>query len=182
MPNESPATLSVDNKGRVLGYGPVHTFVRGFPDNPAAQADPAATRLHQQLLDKASVCSFCGVGCPYTVIETPGGKEKIVPLSPLGLCVKGETSLFTGGDAERVRRLAKRGIADDRIRAPMIRNHDGEMREVGWEEALDRAAWLFLHTREWVGPQAAAIYGNGQKTLEVLDQMLFVPDQDRAVL
>ena len=48
----------------------------------------------------------------------------------------------------------------------MIRGHDGKMKEVSWEEALDRAAWLFLHAREWVGPEAVAIYGNGQKTIE----------------
>ena len=48
----------------------------------------------------------------------------------------------------------------------MIRGHDGRMREVSWDEALDRAAWLFLHAREWVGPEAVAVYGNGQKTIE----------------
>ncbi|NEV64591.1 molybdopterin oxidoreductase family protein, partial [Thiorhodococcus minor] len=161
-------TLSVEGKGQVPGHGPVHAFVRGFAENLEAQADPAAFELHRRLLDKASVCSFCGVGCPFTVVETPGGRERILPLSPLGLCVKGETSLHTGSDTERVRRLARRGVADDRIRSPMIRDHDGEMKAVSWGQALERAAWLFLHTREWVGPQTAAIYGNGQKTLEAI--------------
>ncbi len=130
--------------------------------------DPQIRERHDGLLARSSVCSFCGVGCPYTVENNARGKARIHPLSPLGLCVKGKTSLMTGGDRERVARLANRGLKDDRIRAPMIRGHDGKMREVSWDEALDRAAWLFLHAREWVGPDAVAIYGNGQKTLEAI--------------
>lgn len=127
-----------------------------------------AASAREAALGKTSVCSYCGVGCPYTVVTDKKGVDRIEPLSPLGLCVKGKTSLMTGGDAERVEKLARRGIEDDRIRAPMIRGHDGKMKVVSWEEALDRAAWLFLHVREWVGPEAVAIYGNGQKTLEAI--------------
>jgi anaerobic selenocysteine-containing dehydrogenase len=50
----------------------------------------------------------------------------------------------------------------------MIRGHDGGWREVPWEQALDRAAWLFLHVREWVGPHGVAVYGNGQQTIEAI--------------
>jgi anaerobic selenocysteine-containing dehydrogenase/Fe-S cluster biogenesis protein NfuA len=125
-------------------------------------------KRHKKLLARSSVCSYCGVGCPYTLEEDARGKLHIHPLSSLGLCVKGKTSLLTGGDKERARRLRKRGLPDDRIRAPMIRGHDGKMREVSWGEALDRAAWLFLHAREWVGSEAVAIYGNGQKTIEAI--------------
>ncbi len=96
------------------------------------------------------------------------GKKKLTPLSSLGLCVKGETSLLTGGDGIRDEKLNRRGQASDRIRTPMIRAHDGQWHEVTWEQALDRAAWLFLHVREWVGPDGIAIYGNGQKTVEAI--------------
>ncbi|MFK7859536.1 MAG: molybdopterin-dependent oxidoreductase [Granulosicoccus sp.] len=123
---------------------------------------------HEQLLAQSSVCSFCGVGCPYTVETDPRGNRRVYPLSTLGLCVKGKTSLITGGDTERAERLAKRGLPDDRIRTPMMRGHDGNMHEVSWDAALDRAAWLFLHAREWVGPEAVAVYGNGQKTMEAI--------------
>ncbi len=135
---------------------------KGLRDHPQIRA------RHEALLAQSSVCSYCGVGCPYTVERDTGGKARIHPLSDLGLCVKGKTSLMTGGDQERVKRLANRGLEDDRIRVPMVRGHDGKMREVSWDEALDRAAWLFLHAREWVGPDAVAIYGNGQKTLEAI--------------
>ncbi|MCA9556144.1 MAG: molybdopterin-dependent oxidoreductase, partial [Myxococcales bacterium] len=127
---------------------------------------PAARARHQALLDRSSVCSYCGAGCPYTVEPDARGVDRVHPLSSLGLCVKGRTSLETGGDEARRQRLLRKGLPDDRVRAPMIRGHDGRMKEVSWDEALDRAAWLFLHAREWVGPEAAAIYGNGQKTVE----------------
>ena len=143
-------------------------LVAAVAADPALRDDPQVRLRHDALLARASVCSYCGVGCPFTVEEDARGTPRIYPLSPLGLCVKGKTSLMTGGDRERAERLAKRRLEDDRIRAPMIRGHDGKMREVSWDEALDRAAWLFLHAREWVGPDAVAIYGNGQKTLEAI--------------
>lgn len=134
--------------------------------DPKLLDTPDVRRRHEGLLAKSSVCSYCGVGCPYTVEDDARGKPRVHPLSSLGLCVKGKTSLITGGNRERAEKLARRGLPDDRIRAPMIRGHDGQMREVSWDEALDRAAWLFLHAREWVGPDAVAVYGNGQKTIE----------------
>lgn len=134
--------------------------------DPGLLQDPQLRERHQRLTARASVCSYCGVGCPYTVEADKRGVDRVFPLSDLGLCVKGRTSLETGGDERRRARLEQRGLPDDRIRVPMIRGHDGEMKQVSWEEALDRAAWLFLHAREWVGPEAVAIYGNGQKTLE----------------
>ena len=143
-------------------------FMEAWYKDPAMRQDPASQARHAELTERASVCSFCGVGCPYTVLPGAHGRDKLLPLSPLGLCVKGATSLLTGGDLQRASRLERHGVADDRIRAPMIRGHDGELVEVSWEQALDRAAWLFLHTREWVGFQAPAVYGNGQKTLETI--------------
>ncbi|MCB0184187.1 MAG: molybdopterin-dependent oxidoreductase, partial [Caldilineaceae bacterium] len=149
-------------------WGGAHKFVQAYAQNPALQRDPELYQLHESLTAHASVCSYCGVGCPYAVVTAPNGNQKVTPLSDLGLCVKGETSLLTGGDPVRDQKLARRGRPSDRIRVPMIRSHDGNWREVSWEEALDRAAWLFLHVREWVGPEGIAIYGNGQKTVEAI--------------
>ena len=147
---------------------PPAAFIAAVAEDPTVLDDPRLRARDTALRANSSVCSYCGVGCPYTVEPDAQGSPKIFPLSDLGLCVKGKTSLMTGSDQERVKRLARRGIADDRIRAPMLRGHDGKMREVTWDEALDRAAWLFLHAREWVGPDAVAIYGNGQKTIEAI--------------
>ena len=163
----SKVTQSSPNVDPYITLDP-EPFVAAVAANPELRDDPRIRERHDALLAHASVCSYCGVGCPYTVEPDARGKPRLYPLSPLGLCVKGKTSLITGGDRERANRLAKRGLPDDRIRAPMIRGHDGQMRQVSWDEALDRAAWLFLHAREWVGPEAVAIYGNGQKTLEAI--------------
>ncbi len=159
----------MDASGRTGVHAlPAADLVQAVADEPSLLDDDRVGRRHAALLNRASVCSYCGVGCPYTVEPDPRGRERVVPLSDLGLCVKGKTSLMTGADDERRTRLAARRLADDRIRAPMIRGHDGQMKVVSWDEALDRAAWLFLHAREWVGPEAVAIYGNGQKTLEAI--------------
>lgn len=147
---------------------PASELVEEVARAPYLLEDPELRKRHESLLNRSSVCSYCGVGCPYSVEPDDRGVDRVVPMSPLGLCVKGKTSLMTGSDEERVKRMARRGLADDRIRVPMIRGHDGKMKEVSWDEALDRAAWLFLHAREWVGPDACAIYGNGQKTIEAI--------------
>ena len=163
----SGVTQSSPNMDQYIALDP-ESFVAAVAANPKLREDPRLRERHDALLARSSVCSYCGVGCSYTVEPDARGKPRIHPLSPLGLCVKGKTSLLTGGDRERAERLAARGLPDDRIRAPMIRGHDGNMRQASWDEALDRAAWLFLHAREWVGPEAVAIYGNGQKTLEAI--------------
>src|SRR5262245_52975418 len=105
-------------------------FLRDFAADPALRADPAACAWHEQLTARASVCSYCGVGCSYTVQTDTNGIDRVSALSPLGLCVKGKTSLLTGGDSERRDRLARRRIPDDRIRVPMMRGHDGRMHGV----------------------------------------------------
>ncbi len=152
---------------RLLQAEPLE-FLTAVRADPGLLSNPDIAARDAALKARSSVCSYCGVGCPFTVETTARGTDEVHPLSDLGLCVKGKTSLLTGSDGERVKRLARRGIADDRIRAPMIRGHDGKMKVVSWDEALDRAAWLFLHSREWVGPDACAIYGNGQKTVEAI--------------
>ncbi len=160
----SPAPLEAE----FTDWGGANEFVRQYAADPSLRADPNLQHLHRSLVGQASVCSFCGVGCPYAVVRDSQDRKKVVPLSRLGLCVKGATSLLTGGDVEREQHLRRRGHQSDRIRSPMIRNHDGTWKEVSWEQALDRAAWLFLHVREWVSPDGIAIYGNGQKTLEAI--------------
>lgn len=155
------------NTAQYMALTPVD-FVAAMAAHPTLRDDPELRERHDALLAHSSVCSYCGVGCPYTVEPDARGNPHLHPLSSLGLCVKGKTSLITGGERERAARLAKRGLPDDRIRVPMMRGHDGTMHPVSWDEALDRAAWLFLHAREWVGPEAVAIYGNGQKTLEAI--------------
>src|SRR4029079_16850497 len=60
------------------------------------------------------------------------------------------------------------GLSEARVCWTMRRAPAGRIQGVSWEAALDRAAWLFLHAREWVSPEAVAIYGNGPKTMEAI--------------
>ena len=106
-------------------WGSAHEFVLQYASDPVLQADPKWQALHRSLVEQASVCSFCGVGCPYAVVRDSRDKKKLVPLSRLGLCAKGATSLITGGDTQRDDHLQRRGKKGDRIRSPMIRKHDG---------------------------------------------------------
>ena len=160
--------LQTPSEDAFAPWGGANEFVLQYASDPKMQQDPTMQQLHRSLVERASVCSFCGVGCSYAVVRDTRQQKKLVPLSHLGLCVKGSTSLMTGGDAEREERLQRRGQKGDRIRSPMIRKPDGTWQEVSWEEALDRAAWLFLHVREWIGADGVAIYGNGQKTMEAI--------------
>ena len=153
-------------------WGGVNEFVLQYASDQKMQENSEIEQLHKSLIKQSSVCSFCGVGCPYAVVRDAHNKKKLAPLSSLGLCVKGATSLMTGGDKEREQRLEHRGQQGDRIRSPMIRKYDGTWQEVSWKQALDRAAWLFLHVREWVGADGVAIYGNGQKTMEAIWNLL----------
>ena len=155
-------------KDEIPGFGAPHEFIKKYRADKELQSIPHYQKLHEALISRSSVCSFCGVGCPFTVVKNKKGNERLIPLSDLGLCVKGQSSLISGSDTIRPKRLERHGISDDRIRAPMIRGHNGQLKEVSWDEALDRAAWLFLHVREWVGPESVAIYGNGQKTIEAI--------------
>jgi len=166
--NAQTCSPSLVDEQALAPWGGAPEFIQQYAADPALQADPELQQLHQSLVGQASVCSFCGVGCPFSKVRAKNGQEKLVPLSRLGLCVKGETSLLTGGDQARDVKLKRRGYTSDRIRSPMIRGHDGQWREVSWEQALDRAAWLFLHVREWVGPEGIALYGNGQQTVEAI--------------
>ncbi|WP_422381154.1 molybdopterin-dependent oxidoreductase [Marinicellulosiphila megalodicopiae] len=155
-------------KNTIQGFTSVADFINQYHQSKTMQQDTHYQRLHQAITTRSSVCSFCGVGCSFTVAKTHKQQERLIATSDLGLCVKGQSSLLTGGFKQRQQRLAHKQIEDDRITSPMIRGHNGKLKAVSWDEALDRAAWLFLHVREWVGPEAVAIYGNGQKTIEAI--------------
>ena len=48
-------------------------FLRQFDCDPALRADPHSRARYAALTSRASVCSYCGVGCPYTVETTHTG-------------------------------------------------------------------------------------------------------------
>ena len=105
-----------------------------------ALADKKALRSADELtnsqIDKTrTICPYCGVGCSIDVLTND---DKIVGIQPAmdgpanqgALCVKGQFAY----DFVQHR---------DRLKSPLIRCDDGELRETSWENALDKAATGF---------------------------------------
>ena len=102
-----------------------------------ALADKKALRAIDEVaddtLDKTrTICPYCGVGCSVDILTKD---EKIVGIHPAmdgpanegALCVKGQ---FAYDFVQH----------PDRLKTPLIRGTDGELREATWDEALNKAA------------------------------------------
>jgi assimilatory nitrate reductase catalytic subunit len=104
-----------------------------------------------------TTCPYCGVGCG---VKAQVGQDGIVaiagdeahPASQGRLCVKGAALGETGG-------------LQGRLLAPMLREN-GQLREAGWDEALDKVADGFARIVAEHGPDAVALYVSGQLLTE----------------
>ena len=59
-----PVELEIPAEKEFKPWGGAHEFVRQYAESPEMQGNPALQKLHKALINQASVCSFCGVGCP----------------------------------------------------------------------------------------------------------------------
>ncbi|MHC4952485.1 MAG: molybdopterin-dependent oxidoreductase [Planctomycetota bacterium] len=99
-------------------------------------------------------CRFCGTGCGLEIGVKDGravavrGDEKS-PVNKGLLCVKGyhTPGLLYG---------------EDRLRYPMLRQPDGSLKRISWDDALDLVAKKFGEAVKAKGPDAVAMYGSGQ--------------------
>ena len=111
-------------------------------------------------LDEASMpCPYCGCGCLLTVGSKGGEIKRVTSHSDHGpndgnLCVKGR---FGWDVAEH----------PQRIRSPLLRTN-GELKEVGWEEALRFVAQSLGQTKKDYGPHAIAGLASSRLTNEEL--------------
>ena len=105
----------------------------------------------------ATHCPYCAFQCGMDLAGTPDDLQIIgsasFPVNKGALCIKG----WTAGAA-----LAH----PERLRTPLMRGSDGELRPASWEEALERVAQAFRDTRASYGPQAVGIFGGGSLTNE----------------
>ncbi len=107
------------------------------------------SELPEPIEKTRSTCPYCGVGCSVDLL-TKG--DRLVGIHPAmdgpanegALCIKGQFAYDFVQHPER-------------LTAPLVRDTDGELRETGWDEALDRAAAGFQQVREKYGRHA--IYG-----------------------
>ena len=96
-----------------------------------------------------SVCPYCGVGCSVDLLTKD---DKFVGIQPAmdgpankgALCIKGQ---FAFDFVQH----------SDRLAHPLVRGEDGELHEVSWDVALDRAASGFRRSVEKHGEQS--VYG-----------------------
>ena len=93
----------------------------------------AAADVNDSQIDKTrTICPYCGVGCSLDILTND---DRIVGIHPAmdgpanqgALCVKGQ---FAYDFVQH----------PDRLRSPLLRGDDGELHEVSWEDALDKAA------------------------------------------
>ena len=102
-------------------------------------------------------CPYCAFQCGMDLSGTPDDLRitgyASFPVNKGALCIKG----WTAGAA-----LAH----PERLRTPLMRGTDGELRPASWEEALERVAQAFRDTRAAYGPDAVGIFGGGSLTNE----------------
>lgn len=104
-----------------------------------------------------SVCPYCGVGCSVDIMAKG---DSIVGVRPAmngptnegALCVKGQ---FAWDWVQH----------PDRLKNPLVRKN-GELVEVGWDEALDRAAEGFRKVRKEHGRHAVYGVASGRAPIE----------------
>ena len=105
-----------------------------------------------------TTCPYCGVGCG--VLAAPDGLG--------GAAITGDPQ-----HPANFGRLCSKGTAlgetlglETRLLHPMLRQHDGTLARVDWDQALDRVADGFKRVIEHDGPNAVAFYLSGQLLTE----------------
>ncbi|MBL4845370.1 MAG: (2Fe-2S)-binding protein [Planctomycetes bacterium] len=119
----------------------------------------AHTRTDSEVSTVRTTCNFCGVGCQLD-IKVQDGRVVQIDSPPAGetlndgnLCVKG--------------RFAYDFIHhEDRLKTPLVRGADGNLREASWEEALKRAAEGLLGVKERHGADALGFVSSSRCTGE----------------
>jgi formate dehydrogenase major subunit len=105
-----------------------------------------------------TTCGYCGVGCR---LETRAIDGRIVSIRPAldGPANEGHTCL-KGRFAHGFTR------SPDRLRTPLIRDADGELRPASWEEALDRIVGELTRIKGEHGADAIAGLASSRATNE----------------
>ena len=110
----------------------------------------ATTQTH------STTCCYCGVGCGVLIHKDRSGSIALEgdpdhPVNRGKLCAKGLNLHHT---------VAERS---DRLLHPEMRaTRHGPLRQVGWDEALDRVVAAFRSTMQKHGPDSVALYVSGQ--------------------
>jgi assimilatory nitrate reductase catalytic subunit len=105
----------------------------------------------------ATHCPYCALQCGMNLIRDNGAVSvapREFPTNKGGLCQKGWTA-------------AELLSSPERLTSPMLRDRrEDNLRPASWDEALDRIAAEFTHTRERYGRDAVGVFGGGGLTNE----------------
>ena len=105
----------------------------------------------------ATHCPYCAFQCGMNI---SGGPEEAVvtgnddfPVNKGALCVKGWTAAETLSHPER-------------LRTPLIRTSDGQLRSASWEAAMDHIEAAIRNSQAKYGPESVGMFGGGSLTNE----------------
>jgi formate dehydrogenase major subunit len=127
------------------GYGPI------------LKLSETEARMRQSRIRRTkTVCTYCGVGCSFTVWTKDRHILKIEPLegptNGISTCIKGKF----GWDFVN---------SPDRLTKPLVRD-GGTFREASWDEALDIVARRFAAIKAKSGPDSLAFVSSSKCTNE----------------
>ncbi|WP_458218558.1 molybdopterin-dependent oxidoreductase [Paracidovorax citrulli] len=119
----------------------------------APDAGPAAV-----VASVRTTCPYCGVGCGVRAERRADGAVEVAgdtdhPANAGRLCVKGSA-------------LADTVDLNGRLLHPKVRQADGSLARVSWDDALDRVAGGLRDTIARHGPESVALYVSGQLLTE----------------
>ncbi|WP_237607189.1 molybdopterin-dependent oxidoreductase [Roseimaritima sediminicola] len=130
------------------------TLVAGKASLPVVQADQAVDDLPDGdgLSWNKAPCRFCGTGCHVQVGVEDGrvvavAGDKAADVNKGLLCVKG---YHVGGIL----------YGKDRLTEPLLRQEDGSLKPIAWDEAIE-----IIAKRIFDSPETFAFYGSGQWTI-----------------
>jgi formate dehydrogenase major subunit len=144
--------------------------VQACPTGALAPAGDVARLAPQRSVD--ALCPYCGVGCQVTYhvrgnrVAWADGRDG--PANASRLCVKGRYGFDYVVHPQRLTRpLVRRdGVAKDAAVLVEPGRFADVFREVGWDEALDRAARGLRLLRDTHGPAALAGFGSAKGSNE----------------
>ncbi len=105
-----------------------------------------------------TTCPYCGVGCG--LLTVPDGRG--------GATVKGDPAhpANFGRTCSKGSALGETLALDGRLLHPMLRQPDGSLGRIAWDQALDHVATGLANILERHGPDAIAFYLSGQLLTE----------------
>jgi len=158
LPNWS-SNMTIDRRSflKVIGTAPV-VALSCRDQEEADRLDQESQPFNEADLDWGKApCRYCGTGCGVEV-GVANGKVMAVrgdEASPVNrglLCVKGY-------------HLPAMLYGQDRLLYPQLRQEDGSLKRISWDEALDLIAEKFSTNLAEHGPESVAVYGSGQWTI-----------------